>query len=607
MATNIMIRGLQLEFHTAPRCVVKPHSSVYTNRRQSRLIMPFAEVWLEKNYIREIVAPTPLFFSRMFTVPKKKGEVRPIIDLSALNRLLCIPHFRMETIPKIAKSVTTTMWGTTTDVTDAYLNVPIAHADQVYFAFVLWDYRTQRWRKFLFCVMPFGLSTAPWAFTRIMKPIKVHLHLSGITVFSYLDDFFNLASSPQLVESQTNYTVTLLESLGFSINHGKSQHVPSQLIEYLGVIWNLESLMLSLPETKVQRILSLVRSARQAVTMTRREMESIVGFLSFAADYIPLGRLFLLPIIRWMNRVSSTVHRDVPILLDRTLSTAFAAWADQQALRVPVPMFPPSPTLEIMTDASLFGWSGILLPHRVEGAWPITVWFHSMNWKELKAIWLTVLYFADSLRGQSVRVLSDNTTALACLRRQGSLHSPFLYFLSKEILEFCYDQEITLLPTYLRGALNVIADAGSRNGPISTEWTLDPHSFAEICSWWGVPQVDLFATRFNTQMMTFVSPCPDPAAVGVDAMSIDWNLWWSVYLFPPLQLLPEVVSRLHLFKGEGILIAPFWPAKEWFVPLNQRCPFRLPLPQGHTLFQYTPQGLATCPRVESWNLHAWRL
>ena len=336
-------------------------------------------------------------------------------------------------------------------------------------------------------------------------------------------------------------------------------------------------------------------------------MESVVGFLSFAADYIPLGRLFLLPIIRWMNRASSTLHRDTPILLDPSLTTAFAAWADRQALVIPVPMSHPSPTLEIMTDASLYGWSGIFLPHRVDGVWPMTVWFHSMNWKELKAILLTILYFAESLRGQSVRVLSDNTTALACLRRQGSLHSPYLYLLSKEILEFCHGQGISLQPTYIRGALNVIADAGSRDGPISTEWTLDHHSFTEICSWWGVPQVDLFATRFNAQIMTFVSPCPDLAAVGVDAMSIDWNLWWSIYLFPPLQLLPEVVSRLHLYEGEGILIAPFWPTKDWFVTLNQRCPHRLPLPRGHSLFQFTPQGLAIHPRVEGWKLHAWRL
>ena len=266
----------------------------------------------------------------------------------------------------------------------------------------------------------------------------------------------------------------------------------------------------------------------------------------------------------------------------------------------------PNPTVEIMTDASLSGWSGVLLPYQVEGSWPIEVFFHSMNWKELKAILLTVRHFVDILRGKSVKVYTDNTTALACIKHQGSLYSPFLWDLSKVLLEFCQAQGITLVPVHI-GVLNVLADAGSREGPISTEWTLDHHSFQAICTQWGQPQVDLFATRFNAQMLAFVSPCPDPSAVATDAMGLDWHLWSSVYVFPPLQLLPAVVSKLYLYKGTGFLIAPFWPSQSWFTLLNQRCPYRLPLPQGHSLFQYTTQGLAVYDRVGDLNLFAWML
>ena len=151
-----------------------------------------------------------------------------------------------------------------------------------------------------------------------------------------------------------------------------------------------------------------------------------------------------------------------------------------------------------MTDASLFGWSGVLLPYRVEGEWPQSLWYHSMNWKELQAILLTVLHFLPRLKGRVVKVWSDNMTALACIRRQGSAHSPALLELASSLLILCHRHNITLIPSHIQGVHNVLADSGSRRGPISTEWSLDPHSFEEICSLWGRPQVDLFATRYNT-------------------------------------------------------------------------------------------------------------
>ena len=107
-------------------------------------------------------------------------------------------------------------------------------------------------------------------------------------------------------------------------------------------------------------------------------------------------------------------------------------------------------------------------------------------------------------------------TALACIRHQGSVHSGDLYFLSKEILEFCQAQGISLVPVHLSGILNVLADQGSRQGPIVTEWSLDRYTFLQICYFMGFfPEVDLFATRFNSHLLCIVSPFPDAMSFGL--------------------------------------------------------------------------------------------
>ena len=175
-----------------------------------------------------------MFFSRIFFDLNKNGRVRPILDLSALNKMLRIPSFRMETIEKIVKNVCGSLWGSSIDLEDAYLHVPIAWEFHRYFAFVLGN------RTFVFQYLPFGLSPAPWAFSRVMKPIKAFLHRKGVLVFSFLDDFLILANSPQLLRCHTIMTLELLQKLAFAINWEKSSLLPLQKLEYLGVMLDLQ-------------------------------------------------------------------------------------------------------------------------------------------------------------------------------------------------------------------------------------------------------------------------------------------------------------------------------------------------------------------------------
>ena len=602
-----MVHGLRLRFlgPLTPPLSTVPDPSVLTSKAASRRILPFIPNWLEKGYIREVLQPVPLYFSRMFTVPKKDQGVRPVIDLSALNKLLIVPKFRMQTVASISNAIASPCWGTTTDLEDAYLKVPIAHSSQKYLAFTVFDPEINRFRIFLFQVMPFGLSSAPWTFSRIVKPIKKALQLQGIEFHTYLDDFLNLAPSSLLADQQLSYIYQRLQSLGLEINH-KSCSVPSQTIEYLGVSWDLQALTLSLTDQKKDAIRQKCRQVIEAPFLSRRQLEKLVGYLNFAAPFLQLGRLQLLPIIHWMNRWTSPTSRDRPVPLNQDLRNILKLWLREDFLLSPVPMHIPAPSLELMVDASLYGWCGLLLPRQVHEEWPDSLFWESMNWKELQAILLTVLHFLPQLAGRSVRVWTDNWTALTCIRRQGSLHSPKLWLLTKELLDLCSRHQITLVPSHLQGSLNVLADKGSRPGPISTEWSLDPESFHEICVWAGTPQVDLFATRYNAQLCNFVSPCPDPSAIYSDAFSRDWNQWDSIFLFPPFVLLQRVVN-LRVYEGKGFIIAPYWPSAPWFPMLKLRCPHRRPLPTGHFLFQYTAQGLAYYPRISLLKLSAWKL
>ena len=186
-----MSEGLELKFHTSPPLSLSPPSHIHPSHSQLPSIREFLPGLLSRRIIRKVHKPLPLHFSRLFVVPKKDGPNRLIIDLSFLNTLLVVPTFKMERISEIASGIVHPMWGCTVDLKDAFYHVPMAWAFHVFFAFVV-DGQT-----YVFQVMPFGLSVAPWAFSRITKLIKFHLLLSHL--HTYLDDFLLAPSRESLV------------------------------------------------------------------------------------------------------------------------------------------------------------------------------------------------------------------------------------------------------------------------------------------------------------------------------------------------------------------------------------------------------------------------
>ena len=176
------------------------------------------------------------------------------------------------------------------------------------------------------------------------------------------------------------------------------------------------------------------------------------------------------------------------------------------------------------------------------------------------------------------------------------------------LLSWCHPRGIVLRARHIPGRLNVIADKLSRhNQVIQTEWSLPQQVFSLLFSSWALPQLDLFATRFNHKLPRFASPVPDPKAWAVDALSIPWeNL--DVYAFPPVSLLSQVLSKvMDQDCLRMVLIAPGWPNMPWFgdlVNLSVQILFQLPLQKD--LVTQRVNGLLH-RNLTNLNLHAWLL
>ena len=171
-------------------------------------------------------------------------------------------------------------------------------------------------------------------------------------------------------------------------------------------------------------------------------------------------------------------------------------------------------------------------------------------------------------------------------------------------MTWCHHYQITLKARHIPGCLNVMADLSRLNQVQSTQWSLHPQVFKQICHKWFTPHVDLFATGVNHKLPLYVSPVPDPNAWDIDALNINWS-GVTAYAYPPTALLHRVIHKIRQCNCLIIVIGPGWPGMPWFwdlVQLSTEIPLQVPLASNHRLsplWVRVPQVaiLRTCPNM----------
>ena len=500
-----------------------------------------------------------LFQGPLFSVPKKNSTKRRVIlDLSTLNHSINCPSFKMTTLQDVRNLLTVGSFMTSIDLKDAYWHVPIHRSFRKYLGFRLGK------RKYQFRVLPFGLNIAPRVFTKLTKPILQELRLLGIGVLVYLDDWLVWGRSRDECLRHTKLALEVIQRRGFVVNFDKSHLVPSDSLEWLGIQWDARTGHMSLPGDKVVSLRQDLRKLLRRRFISRRDLERMYGKLQFASLVDPVGKA-LLKSLNWTFRsLARKGLRDRRLPFPLHLKASLRRWLRPRVLESSLPFRPPPPSVDVFTDASQKGW-GVhdSVGRRLMGVWSASLRGCHINILELVAVYLAIkrLWFP---RGVHLRLHSDNMTVVNCLSRGGSARSVPLNRWIISILHLLQQRQLVLTACHIAGVRNVIADGLSRNSPLPSEWSLDEESFRLMCHREFVPQVDLFATRENRKLDAYVSPVPDRWAIGVDAFSIDWNQWESIYLFPPTSQLLKVLVLLQHFRGRALLVTPDWPNQAWY-------------------------------------------
>ena len=249
------------------------------------------------------------------------------------------------------------------DLKEAYLQVPV-HLDSRHFLRFV-----SKGHVFQFKALCFGLSTTPQVFSRIMAPVSAILHAMGIRMRRYLDDWLVQSSSRESLLRDLQTVLSLCHELGIVVNREKSHLVPSQVVQYLGVVINTQSFKASPSQERISRLLSTAAEFRSSASPPARLWLSLLGMCSSLAHLVPGGRLRMRSLQLCLNRSWDRV--DLSALVPSTAECLrdLQWWLHLPRLSQGVSLCQVSPDLDFWSDASDVGW-GAHLGHQVaSGLW----------------------------------------------------------------------------------------------------------------------------------------------------------------------------------------------------------------------------------------------
>ncbi|XP_013908504.1 PREDICTED: uncharacterized protein LOC106538525 [Thamnophis sirtalis] len=354
---------------------------------------------------------------------------------------------------------------------------------------------------------------------------------------SWLSPRTNARSSHQ-AHQNIQLTLQTLKDHGFLVNLKNSHLQPTTRLTHLEADTSLEQVFLSLErQVSIHDLISFIRNQQ---TVPLIQLSQPLGKMVSAFHIVPWSR-FHSGQLQWLllpyqkaNCSCSTNRIRLTSEVRRSLCWWLSPAVTQGSL------FREPPCITLTTEASLQGWGAHILSHMAQGLWSCSDQRNSINWLELKAVFLALLQFHSLVANAHVLVL---TATKAHINRQGETKSRRLMTLYLQLISWAETHLLSLRAKHISGVQNIQADGLSHMHIDPAEWSLHRRIFQQLTVRFGLPVLDLFASQDNTQLPRYFTRYATPGVEGTDALRSEWPLG-LLYAFPPTPLIQRVVQKL---------------------------------------------------------------
>lgn len=393
---------------------------------------------LEEDVIERSHSP---WSSNIVLVKKKSGENRFCVDYRKVNELTEKDSYPLPFITHILNKLRGSTFFSTLDLRSGYWQIPLTPESRPVTAFTV-----PGRGLFQFKVLPFGLHSAPACFQRFLDTI-ISPELEDIALV-YLDDIIVLGADFQTHLRNLRIVFNKLREAGLQLQPEKC-HFAKTSIQYLGHVVSREGIQTD-PE-KVAAILHV------SPPKTRKEVRSFLGLLGWYRSFLPLYSEMTAPLTHLLKKGIRWKWGEEQQLAFQKLKEALT--------KSPILVCPDySKEFEVHTDACDKGLGSALI-QKIGGVDRVVAYAsrtlspaeqkYSATEKECLAVVWSLKKFRTYLEGYKFKVVTDHQS-LKWLRE---LQNP-----SGRLCRWAIDlQEFDFTIEYRKGALNILADALSRN------------------------------------------------------------------------------------------------------------------------------------------------
>ena len=293
-------------------------------------------------------------------------------------------------------------------------------------------------------------------------------------VVNYLDDFLIIASTQEECQRGLVTLINLLHYLRFNVSWRKVVS-PTQRITFLGIELDSSTMSLRLPEDKLNRLIDLVNIFSHKASVSKRQLQSLAGSLSFACHVVHVGRTFLPRVIDCINKLNLSSHRcrlstdfRVDVSWWKEFLVTFNGRRMMLDFRQPV---------YIQTDASFHGFGAVSPDDWFAGSWAPSPendlysqslpshWCDvghaidpslrcNINYLELFPVLIAARCWGASWANKRICVETGNTQAMAFVNK-GSCKIPIAMFWLRELFWLSVRHNFYICARHLAGINNV--------------------------------------------------------------------------------------------------------------------------------------------------------
>ena len=170
------------------------------------------------------VSAIPHVCSPLSVVTSTEGKKQLVINLRYLNQYLRRDSFNYEDLHTLMAILRPDDFLFKFDLKSGYHHVDIFQSPWTYLCFV-WGSQSHM-DYYVFTVLPFGLATACYVFTKLLRLLVKWWRGQGLRAVVYLDDGIVVTSSLEAVTHASSTVQTTLQWAGLVVNIEKSQWNP---------------------------------------------------------------------------------------------------------------------------------------------------------------------------------------------------------------------------------------------------------------------------------------------------------------------------------------------------------------------------------------------